>query len=57
MVITLSIAHDARQMTLRAFEIVYEALGTLGYRFRDTGNNHEKVVVSLNQPITPQHFK
>ena len=25
----------------------YLALGNLGYRFRDSGHNHEKIIVSL----------
>lgn len=56
-IIPLAIAHDAWKMTSRSFELVYEALGKLGYLFRDAGNNHEKVVVSLDKPISPKHLK
>lgn len=52
-----SIAQDVRQMRLHAFDLVYEALGKLGYRFRDAGHNHEKVVISLNKPINPKHLR
>ena len=52
-----SIAGDAREMILHSFELVYQALGNLGYRFRDSGHNHEKVIVSLNNPIRLKHLK
>lgn len=56
-IIPRAIANDAREMTVRAFDIVYKTLGKLGYRFRDAGNNHEKVVISLNKSISPKHLK
>ena len=56
-IIPRSIAQDVRQMTLHAFDLVYEALGNMGYKFRDAGHNHEKVVVSLNKPMSPKHLK
>ena len=55
-IVPRAIAHDVRQMTLHSFELVYEALGKLGYRFRDAGHNHEKVVVSLNRQISLKHL-
>ncbi len=56
-IIPRSIAQDRREMTVHAFDIIYEALGKLGYRFRDAGHNHEKVVVSLSRRITPKHLQ
>jgi len=55
-VVPKSIAQDVRQMTLHAFDLVYETFGKLGYRFRDAGHNHEKVVISLDKPISPKHL-
>jgi len=57
LIVPKSIAQNVRQMTLHAFDVVYQALGNLGYRFRDAGHNHEKVVISLNKPISPNHLK
>jgi len=56
-VIPKSISQDARQMTLHAFDLVYESFGKLGYSFRDAGNNHERVVISLNKPISLKHLR
>ncbi len=49
--------HDVRQMILRGFELVYQALGMLGYRFRDAGHDSDHVVVSLDKPISPKHLR
>ena len=38
-VVPKSIAKDHRKMTLDSFDLVYQALGNLGYRFHDAGNN------------------
>ena len=38
------------------FEIVYQALGKIGYKFRDAGHNAKKVIISLNKPISKKHL-
>ena len=56
-IIPLDIAQDPAQMTLKGFDIVYQALGALWYRFRDAGHNSEYVLVSLNKPLSPAHLR
>lgn len=56
-IIPKKIAEDVRQMTLYAFELVYQALGGLGYKFRDAGHNSEYVIISLNKAISKKHLK
>ena len=56
-IIPLSISRDAREMTLHAFDLVYQSLGKLGYRFKDAGHNHENVVVSLDKQISKRHLR
>lgn len=56
-IVPLRIAHDAREMTLNGFNLVYQALGNLGYLFRDAGHDSKKVVVSLNKPIIRKHLR
>ncbi len=51
-VVPLKILGDAREMTVHGFELVYLALGKLGYRFRDAGHDHLKVIISLDKPVS-----
>jgi hypothetical protein len=45
------------RMVREGFNVIYQALGILGYRFRDAGHNSKYAVVSLNKPISPRHIK
>ena len=56
-VIPKDIAQDPREMTLHGFDRVYQALGELGYRFRDAGHNAKHVIISLNKKIIQKHLK
>ena len=56
-VIPKDVAQAPGKMTLHGFDIVYQALGELGYKFRDAGHNDMYVIVSLNKPIDPNHLK
>src|SRR3989344_186836 len=47
----------AGQMIVHGFEKVYQALGNLGYRFRDAGHDSRHVVVSLDRKIDPKHLE
>ncbi|MBI2546987.1 MAG: hypothetical protein HYW23_00915 [Candidatus Aenigmarchaeota archaeon] len=55
-IIPKDIAQDSRQMTVHGFERVYQALGKLGYMFRDAGHDSSHIVVSLNKPISQRHL-
>ncbi len=56
-VIPQTIARDIKEMTMNGFNLVYEALGKLGYKFRDAGHDSKEVIVSLNKPISKEHLK
>lgn len=56
-IVPLELANNIREMTVHAFDKVYDVFGRLGYLFRDAGHDAEKVVVSLDRPISLQHLE